>query len=76
MKVDMDYFHKEYLTFRGMVSSNKLSKGQIWDAMQGLLHVLLELQKNKQISNKDKETASSLMRSFMQIEMPIRAQYI
>ena len=76
MTIDFEYFKKEYLTFRCIVGQKKYSTGQIWDALQGLLHVLLELKKNPKVKNTDKADAQAIMESMMQVELPMRMAHL
>ena len=68
MKIDIDYFRKEYLAFRGIMCSVKYSTGQIFDALLGLLHVYLRLDCKLQ----DKNDAKMIMESLLQVELPRR----
>ena len=71
MVIDMAYFTKEFLEFKGIIGLKKYTRGQIFDALQGLLNVRLKLQNNSLVSDKDKDFATSLMKTLMHIELPM-----
>ena len=72
MDITFEYFCKEYLTFREMIGLKKYSTGHIFKALQGLLYVLLELKKNKNVTKQNKNIAQAIMESMMSVELPRR----
>ena len=71
MKIlSMQYFKREYLTFRAIMGSPLFSKGKLWDALMALLHLYLKLQ-NSSLKMEEKSLIDVLMKSLLVIELPM-----
>ena len=72
--LSIQYFKREYLSFRAIMGSKLFSKGQLWDGLMGLLNLYLKLQ-NSSLKMEEKSLIDVLMKSLLVIELPMVMSY-